>query len=641
MPKQIQKSQKLRNNEYYDTQKLFDGLYEQSLKGEFFTNLMKIIGSEDNIRLAYRNIRNNGGSNTAGVDGYTIEDVRKLSESEFIEKVKFKLKWYKPKAVRRVEIEKYPGSGKYRPLGIPTIEDRIVQQCILQVLEPICEAKFHDKSYGFRPNRSCENALAQANSYMYAGKLHFVVDVDIKGFFDNVDHSKLIKQIWTLGIRDKKLISIIKEMLKAPIKMPSGEIVYPTKGTPQGGILSPLLSNIVLNELDWWVQSQWVEIPTEHEYSCKDSKMNMLKKHTKLKEMYIVRYADDFKIFCRSYAVAERVFHAVRQWLKERLRLDISEEKSKITNLRKQYTEFLGIKMKVRKKGKKYVSTSHMTDKAIKKVTRNLILQVGAVQTAKDRKDRYAQVQKYNSMVMGVHNYYSMAVLVSQDCARIARQVNCVMKNRLGKDLKSRKQIERMKKRKKRKGRNYAETKIIINRSIVERYGSSEQLRFLDGFAIAPVGYSKMRVLMKKAQVVNKYTHEGRGKIHKMLKMDLSVVRQLLEAPSHDESIQFIDNRISRYVAQNGKCYITGKLLQYDEIYCHHKTSKKRDDSYGNLVVIHRDIHKLIHANNQKEIIYYFGNYGEYINLEKLNKLRKAINNYEIKENVLDNSNAK
>lgn len=402
-----------------------------------------------------------------------------------------------------------------------------------------------------------------------------------------------------------------------------------------------MLSNIVLNELDWWVQSQWVEIPTKHEYSCKDSKMNMLKKHTKLKEMYIVRYADDFKIFCRSYAVAARVFHAVKQWLKERLRLDISEEKSKITNLRKQYTEFLGIKMKIRKKGKKYVTTSHMTDKAITKVTRNLILQVGEIQTAKNKKDRYAQVQKYNSMVMGVHNYYSMAVLVSQDCARIARQVNCVMKNRLGKDLKSRKQIERMKKRKKRKGRNYAETKIIINKSIVERYGASEQLRFLDGFAIAPVGYTKMRVLMKKAQVVNKYTHEGRSKIHKMLKLDLSVVRKLLEASSHDESIQFIDNRISRYVAQNGKCYITGKLLQYGEIYCHHKTSKKGDDSYGNLVVVHRDIHKLIHANNQKEITYYFGKYGKYINLEKLNKLRKAINNYEIKENVLDNSNAK
>lgn len=236
MPKQILKSQKLRNSEYYDTQELFDGLYERSSKGEVFANLMGLISSDNNIRLAYRNIRNNGGSDTAGVDGYTIEQVKSLSEKEFIEKVKTKLKWYQPKAVRRVEIEKYPGSGKYRPLGIPTIDDRLVQQCILQVLEPICEAKFYDKSYGFRPNRSCENALAQANSYMYAGKLHFVVDVDIKGFFDNVDHSKLIKQIWALGIRDKKLISIIKEMLKAPIKMPDGEIVYPTKGTPQGGL---------------------------------------------------------------------------------------------------------------------------------------------------------------------------------------------------------------------------------------------------------------------------------------------------------------------------------------------------------------------------------------------------------------------
>jgi RNA-directed DNA polymerase len=201
MPKQTLKSQKLRNNEYYDTQMLFDELYERSSKGEVFTNLMKLINSESNIRLAYRNIRNNGGSNTAGVDGYTIEQFKGCSEEEFIANIRAKLKWYKPKPVRRVEIEKYPGSGKYRPLGIPTIIDRLVQQCILQILEPICEAKFYDKSYGFRPNRSCENALAQANSYMYAGKLHFAVDVDIKGFFDNVDHSKLIKQIWTLDDR--------------------------------------------------------------------------------------------------------------------------------------------------------------------------------------------------------------------------------------------------------------------------------------------------------------------------------------------------------------------------------------------------------------------------------------------------------
>lgn len=390
------------------------------------------------------------------------------------------------------------------------------------------------------------------------------------------------------------------------------------------------------------MQSQWAEVPTKHKYSCKDSKVNMLKKHTELKEMYIVRYADDFKIFCRSYADAEKVFHAVKQWLKERLRLDISEGKSRITNLKKQYTEFLGIKMKIRKKGNNYVTTSHMTDNAVDKVTRNLINQVLKMQTAKDRKDRYAQVSKYNSMVMGVHNYYSMAVLVSQDCAKIARQVNCVMRNRFGKELKSMKQIKRMKFRKRKKGKNYTGVKVIINKSISERYGSSEQLRYLDGFAVAPIGYAKMRVLMKKAQAVNKFTLQGRNEIHKRLSLDLSVIRQLMEIPEKDGTIQYTDNRISHYVAQGGKCYVIGKLLQYNEVYCHHKRiGKKVDDRYTNLIIVHKDIHKLIHATDCIIIQKYLNKYGKYINLEKLNKLRNAINNFEIKENVLDNSNAK
>lgn len=181
----------------------------------------------------------------------------------------------------------------------------------------VCEAKFHKKSNGFRPNKSTENAIAQMETLIQLSNHHIVVDIDIKGFFDNVNHSKLLKQIWTLGIRDKKLNCIISAMLKAEIK----GIGIPEKGTPQGGILSPLLSNIVLNELDWWIASQWEFFPLEEN---KRKNKNYYLKNSKLKKCYIVRYADDFKIICKRKSDAEKLFIATKEWLKERLGLEIS-----------------------------------------------------------------------------------------------------------------------------------------------------------------------------------------------------------------------------------------------------------------------------------------------------------------------------
>ena len=144
-----------------------------------------------------------------------------------------------------------------------------------------------------------------------------------------------------MGIRDKKLMCVIKQMLKAPIILSDGTKFYPTKGTPQGGILSPLLANIVLNELDWWISSQWETMPTHTQYKPHTSKNGTVTyankfrvlRESRLKEMYIVRYADDFKIFCRKRSDADKIFTAVKNWLKERLKLDISEEKSKVVNL--------------------------------------------------------------------------------------------------------------------------------------------------------------------------------------------------------------------------------------------------------------------------------------------------------------------
>jgi group II intron reverse transcriptase/maturase len=609
------KRTKIRYTEYYDLQNVFDNLYADSLKGKTFGGLMGLITCEENIKLAYRTIKGNKGSNTPGVDGRTIQDLARLSEEKFVSLIKRQFGWYKPRPVKRVEIPK--PNGKTRPLGIPTIVDRMVQQCILQVLEPICEAKFHDHSNGFRPNRGAENAIAQCCRLMQVQNLHYVVDIDIKGFFDNVCHAKLIRQIWELGIRDKTLLCIIKAMLKAQIVMPNGERITPEKGTPQGGILSPLLSNIVLNELDWWVSSQWENMPTHYPYKHRCNKAGTeIKSHTyralrqsRLKEMHIVRYADDFKIFCRCHADAVRAFEATMQWLKDRLGLDISPEKSSVVNLKKRYSDFLGFKLKVCKKGKKLVVCSHMSDKAMTMSKEKITACVKAMKHPPDEKGQYKAIQHYNSTVAGMHNYYRFATHISEDFAHIGYGIKKQLKSRL-KELTRDGTIERG--------------------FIKERYGNSRQLRFLNGHPVIPVAYIRTKDALHKKRSVNRYTPEGRAEIHKNLGIDTNTMLWLMRNPAGSMTIEFADNRISLFAAQYGKCAITGQPLLPHDVYCHHKIQKEDGgtDEFGNLILVLEDVHILIHAALPETI-------GVYLKrlclnksaLTKLNKLRDMVGN--------------
>lgn len=611
------KQKKLRHLEYYDLQECFDKLYAKSKQGEVFTKLMEIISSEENIRLAYRNIKRNSGSYTSGTDNLNIKDIEKLSAEKLVEIIQRKLKFYKPKPVRRVDIPKY--NGKTRPLGIPCIVDRLVQQCILQVLEPICEAKFHERSNGFRPNRSAEHALAQCYKMIQQQNLHFVVDVDIKGFFDNVNHSKLIRQMWTMGIRDKQLICIIKEMLKAPIILPDGNKVFPTKGTPQGGILSPLLANIVLNEFDWWISSQWENIPTKTQYKCRIMKNGTVDKSnvvsalrkTKLKEMYIVRYADDFKIFCRKRSDADKIFIAVQKWLRNQLKLEVSEEKSRVVNLRRHYSEFLGFKLKAVRKGKKFVVRSHMSDKAVKRETEKLKDQIKVIEHCKNNKEEALKIRQYNELIIGIHNYYRYATAVNFDCMAIQFQISRIIYNRLKRQLK-------------RHG-------TVTSKYIAEHY--SKMLRFVCEEPICPIGYVQTSKPMYKKRKICKYTAEGREEIHKNLKFDesvISVLHMLAKEFIPDRSVEYMDNRVSLYAAQFGKCAVIGKVLWIDEIHCHHKKpiSQGGTDEYNNLVIVHKDVHRLIHAVKSNTIQAYLDKIKpNKSQLDKINKFRMSAGN--------------
>lgn len=598
------KKDKLRYNEYYDMQHIYDELYAQSKNGNNFYKLLEIIGSEQNICLAYRNLKINSGSKTAGTDGLTIDDIKHLCDEDIIMKVRSSLDNYQPKSVRRVFIPK-SGSDKMRPLGIPCIWDRLVQQCILQVLEPICEPKFHNHSYGFRANRSAHHALGRVTSLINISKYHYCVDVDIKGFFDNVNHGKLLKQIWTLGIRDKRLICIISKMLKAEI---DGEGV-PEKGTPQGGLLSPLLSLIVLNELDWWVSSQWETFQPKHRN--KNGWFQYAKKHTRLKSGFIVRYADDFKIMCSTYEEAQRFYHSTVDFLNKRLKLEISPEKSKVVNLKKNSSDFLGFKIKVIPKGKTkhgYVAKTDMNQKALKKAKTNLKLKVKDIV----RHTTTFQIARYNLAVMGMQNYYCVATNIYNNLTEVSYALLPTTRVRFKKIAKlipfeTTNQDFQMKTTGIR-----PQTKIIM----------------ITDTPLLPINGVKHKNPLNFSQDICNFTEHGRSRIHEEIALvTKGEIRILLEYKDTTKSVEFNDNRISVFIAQQGNCYITNRRHSPTDMVCIYKNITETDrDKYQNLVFVEIPISKAILTESVQQAKMWLMNYG--LSSQQKRKLNKIRANY-------------
>src|SRR5215468_8272928 len=270
--------------------------------------IMEEVCERDNLREALQRVKSNKGS--AGVDGMTIDDLSAyLKEHWPAIREQLLSGTYKPKPVRRVEIPT-PDGGGVRKLGVPTVLDRFVQQAVMQVLQRQWDPTFSRHSYGFRPERSAHQAVAQAQQYIVAG-YGWVVDLDLEKFFDRVNHDKLVGQI-AKRVEDKRLLKLTRAFLNAGV-MENGLVSPSVEGTPQGGPLSPLLSNLVLDELDRELERRG------HRF---------------------VRYADDCNIYVRSERAGQRVMESITRFITQKLKLKVNEAKSAVA--RPQKRKFLG-----------------------------------------------------------------------------------------------------------------------------------------------------------------------------------------------------------------------------------------------------------------------------------------------------------
>ena len=352
-------SQRVTQNQYF--------IYLRKGKEETDMELLGAILNQNNLNKAYKKVVANKG--VAGVDGITVEeefDYLKENKDRIINQIRKRK--YKPQPVKRVQIPKE--NGKMRNLGIPTVTDRIIQQAIFQVISPIFEKQFNDNSFGFRPNRSCEQAVIRALEYLNDG-YEWIVDIDLEKFFDTVNQDKLITIIGKT-ITDGDVVSLIRKYLSAGV-MEKGILKATTVGTPQGGNLSPLLSNIMLNELD---------------------------KELEARGLKFVRYADDCIILVKSEKAANRVLASITKFIEKKLGLKVNVEKSKIT--RPTQTKYLGFSFWKSPKGQ-WKPKPHI--KSYQKLVRKL-------KQLTDRSWSISldnRIKKINYVVRGWVNYFRIA----------------------------------------------------------------------------------------------------------------------------------------------------------------------------------------------------------------------------------------
>jgi len=568
------------NNIYFvDMEKRFNDFRDGKID---LRVLHEMVYDSNNVALALRQLSKSGGRMALGSDNTNFATLEPYSIVELAEIVKDRLVNKKMDYVRRTYIPK-GNSGKMRPLGICSIWDKLVEKSIQLVIEPYCETKFVFSSFGFREQVSTYNALAKVKNQCQT--MPYVLSVDIKDYFGTIDPDIAYRELRHIGVKDQVILNYIYRFIKKGYFEDSCKVEDP-RGTPQGSILGPLISNVYLHRFDVWLREQgdyWHDDTVVEFHNNRNKRANLLK--TNLKFGIHVRYADDILVLCKIREHAERFRYSVTNYLIRNMKLEINEEKTKVYDLTQEKMKYLGYDFfavknnseKPQKKGRYWIKNTLPKAKE-DEITEKCKFFLRAIRNS----PTYKNIHNWNVYVVGLHNYYRGMNGFNESFQKIGWRIKKLFYHTMNKRVKfTKEQIY----------------KDNFQNGWYSSWGKNGYYCFgtYPVFEIGWANWDNMLIAGFKGKVNRDNPYAYGERKHKP-GVSIYDIDYLVETSKFIKNSRYAMFRISKYSSVKGVSYLSGEFVPVDEYQCHqiNPTVKNGTNDFNNFCVLSKTEHQIL-----------------------------------------------
>jgi len=549
-------------------------------------NLHEMVYEPNNVALAVRQLSQGKGRMAKGIDGTNYETLEKYSIADLAEIVEDRLKNKKMNYVRRTHIPKGK-TGKTRPIGINSIWDKLTEKCITLVIEPYCETKFVDSSFGFREQVSQHNALAKIKNQCQAQP--YVLSLDLQDYFGTIDPDVAYREFWHIGIKDQVILNYIYRFIKKGYMENTIKVEHPM-GVEQGSSIGPLISNVYLHRFDVWLREQgdhWHDESVTKFHHPTNNRRNL--RCTNLKIGIHARYADDILVLCEDFQDAEKFRYSITKYLTGNMKLTVNEEKTKIYDLTREKMKYLGYIFYVfeKKNGKrpqdngKYAVANTLPEKK----TDEIVERCGELLKSIKENPNFETIHEWNTYVVGIHNYYRGMTHFHKCFEKIGWRIYKLFYHTMNKRVK------------------FTDDQSHKNNFMEGRYKTWGKNGYYC-FETYPV------IQINWANWDRKLIHGTKGKVSRINPYDygekkhkpgvsLEDIEYLVNTSRYIQNSRLAMFRISKYSSCKGVSYLSGEYVPVSEYHCHHIKPKENGgtNDFDNLCVLSESEHQILHSS--------------------------------------------